>query len=212
MTELLTLRKTRFSLDAAASVAMPSFGAGNDSAIIDRRLKAMKTLISGATANLSSVRNIEVKDLAREVQLQRKLASLKQMVASISMHLDDAWRTSLLSRLGRLLDPENWDEEFQLPSEQSFSTFLRMIVYLHPTRRPGIGLSAAGHLLAAWTRDSDRIVIECAADDEVRWVLSRLVDGTRESGAGKVQIHRIPDVTAPYDPEKLFNNGDKLLA
>jgi hypothetical protein len=191
---------------------MPSFGAGDDSAIIDLRLKAMKRLMSGPTAGLKGLKDVELRHLAKEVQLQRKLASIKQMVAAISMHLDHGWRISLLSRLGQLLDPENWDADFELPSEESFSTFIRMIIYLHPTKRPSIGLSQSGHFLAAWTRGSDRIVVECVAHDEVRWVLSRTVDGTRESGAGRILIHRIPDVTAPYDAEMLLNNGDKLLA
>jgi hypothetical protein len=87
-----------------------------------------------------------------------------------------------------------------------------MIIYLHPTRRPGLGLSPAGHFLAAWTKGADRIVVECLGNDEVRWVLSRILDGERESGAGKVLLHRIPDVTAPYEPQELFNNGERLLA
>jgi hypothetical protein len=87
-----------------------------------------------------------------------------------------------------------------------------MIIYLHPSKRPAIGLSPRGHFLAAWTRGEDRIVIECLAKDEVRWVLSRTVDGERESAAGKVLIHRVPDVIAPYDPMPLFEDGDKVLA
>jgi hypothetical protein len=114
--------------------------------------------------------------------------------------------------LDRLFDPEDWQEDFRLPSEQSFSTFLRMIIYLHPTKRPGIGLSPTGHFLSAWTRGKDRLIIECIARDEVRWVLSRTIDGERESGAGKVLLHRVPDVTAPYDPEPLFTDGEQVLA
>jgi len=37
-------------------------------------------------------------------------------------------------------------------------------------------------------------------------------DGELETGAGKVLIHRIPDVTAGYNPEPLFQNGHKILA
>jgi hypothetical protein len=128
------------------------------------------------------------------------------------MHLDPVWRQTLLSTLDRLLDSDDWDEEFVLPSEQSFSTFLRMVIYLHPTKRPGLGLSANGHFLAAWTRGEDRIVIESLANDEVRWVLSRTVQGERESAAGKILLHRVPDVIAPYDPSPLFEDGDKVLA
>jgi hypothetical protein len=121
------------------------------------------------------------------------------------------WRTRLFAKLDSLIDPEEWDPDFALPSEQSFSTFLRMIIYLHPTKRPGLGLSAKGHFLASWSKIEDRIVIECLANDDVRWVLSRNVDGLRESGAGKTKIYRIPDVIRPYEPDHLFRDGDKLL-
>jgi hypothetical protein len=128
------------------------------------------------------------------------------------MHLNDEWRQNLFATLEGLLDPADWDEDFELPSEKSFSTFLRMIIYLHPTKRPGIGLSPGGQMLASWRNGRDRIVIECMDNDEVRWVLSHYVEGERESGAGQTQIHRVPDVTAAYDPEPLFTNGDHIVA
>jgi hypothetical protein len=199
-------------LEQAVSVGMPSTGGGTDSQIIARRLESIRTLISGAVADLASVRNDEPKLAELPEQVKAKRASFKQLTAKVAMHLDPTWRVALLSTLDRLLDPDDWDQDFKLPSEQSFSTFLRMMIYLHPTRRPGLGLSPNGHFLAAWTRERDRIVIECNGNDEVRWVLSRTVDGERESGAGKVLLHRVPDVTAAYDPEPLFHNGEKILA
>jgi hypothetical protein len=191
---------------------MPSIGGGVDSRLIDDRLKSMQRLISGAIGDLAHVKDVDPKSSDIGQQLRMKLASLKRITATVAMHLDLTWRATLFATLDRLLDPEDWDAEFELPSEQSFSTFLRMIIYLHPTRRPGIGLSPSGHFLSAWSRDKDRIVIECIGNDEVRWVLSRTVEGERESGAGRVLLHRVPDVTAPYEPEDLLRDGDKILA
>jgi hypothetical protein len=204
--------RSRSLLERTTTVGIPSTGGGVDSEIIAGRLKSMRSLISGTVADLASVRDPVPEVLELREQVKAKRASFKQLTSKIAMHLDPGWRATLLSTLDRLLDPDDWDDEFKLPSEQSFSTFLRMIIYLHPTRRPGLGLSPNGYFLAAWTRDRDRIVIECIGNDEVRWVLSRTVDGERESGAGKVLLHRVPDVTAAYDPEPLFNDGDKILA
>jgi hypothetical protein len=211
MSELVALARSRSLLDDAPILRLPSFGAGVDSKLINDHLTSMRKLLSGPVAGLAEVKDLKRKgDLAD--QILEKRASLKRITATIAMHLDRGWRESLFAELDRLLDPEDWDESFKLPTEQSFSTFLRMIIYLHPTKRPALGLSATGHLLAAWSRGKDRITIECVGQDEVRWVLSRTVDGDRESGAGRTQLHRVPEVTAPYEPEHLFQDGDKILA
>jgi hypothetical protein len=209
---LLTLAHSRSLLDIAPILAQPSVAGGADSHLISERIASMRKLVTGAVANLAHVKDIDTNKLALREQVLAKRASLKRITATVAMHLDRKWRESLFSTLDRLLDPDDWDIDFQLPSEQSFSTFLRMIIYLHPTKRPGLGLSASGHFLAAWTRDKDRIVIECIGEDEVRWVLSRIISDERESGAGRVLLHRVPDVIAPYEPEHLFRDDDKILA
>lgn len=211
MNPLLAASRSR-SLTTPTEVTLPSFGSGRDSKLIDDRLRAMRVLLSGAAARIADVPAEELKGLPLGHQLATKVASFKRMTATIAMYLDPVWRTQLFATLDRLLDPDDWDPDFRLPTEPSFSTFLRMIIYLHPTKRPGLGLSPTGQFLAAWTRDTDRIVVECLPGDEVRWVISRMLDGDRETGAGKVLLHRVPEVTAPYKPEVLFANGEKLLA
>ena len=37
-------------------------------------------------------------------------------------------------------------------------------------------------------------------------------DGERESAAGKALLYRIPEVTAPWNPEPLFADGEQVLA
>ena len=206
------MSRSRSLLERSPILGISSFAGGIDSRVIDDRLKAMRMLLSGAVGNLTAVKDVEDKQSDIRTQLISKLASLKRITATVAMHLDPSWRLALFDTLDRLIDPDDWDLEFKLPSDQSFSTFLRTMIYLHPSRRPGLGLSPTGHFLAAWSRDRDRIVIECIGNDEVRWVLSRTIGGERESGAGTVLLHRVPEVTAPYEPEKLFHDGDEILA
>jgi hypothetical protein len=171
----------------------------------------MRRLLTGAAQQISATQNFFASSETIEGQLAEKRASFKRVAASVGMYLDPNWRNRLFAKLDSLMDPQEWDGEFALPSEQSFSTFLRMIIYLHPTKRPGLGLSAKGHFLASWSKGMDRIVIECLANDDVRWVLSRSIGQDRESGAGKTKIHRLPDVIHPYEPDHLFCDGDKIL-
>lgn len=211
MSAALSPIRSRSIFDQLQPLAIASFGVSKESKIVDDRLGRMRKLLSEPVANLTRVVDVGTPG-SKEQKLQRKLAVLKQISARVAMHIDSSWRSVLFQTLDRLLDPADWQDDCAMPSEQSFSTFLRMIIYLHPTRRPGLGLSPSGHFLAAWRRGDDRIVLECLANDEVRWVLSRTLDGNRESAAGRVQIHRIPDVTEPYEPEPLFQNGEKVIA
>src|SRR5215211_1106663 len=110
-------------------------------------------------------------------RLSDRLMSFKKMISPVSRYLEPTWRAELLQALDRLFDFEDWDAEFTLPESYSFATFLRLVIHLHPTKRPGLGMSARGHILASWSRGRDRIVIESLANDELRWVLSQSIDG-----------------------------------
>jgi len=211
MMRLEALQVPSFSEDLRIYTTPPSQGVGVDAEGAIARLASMRRLLTGAGHKISNIQNVAAKSDTIGGQLAEKRTAFKRVAASVGMHLDPDWRNRLFAKLDSLIDPEEWDCDFALPSEQSFSTFLRMIIYLHPTKRPGLGLSAKGHFLAAWSKLDDRIVIECLANDDVRWVLSRTVGDVRESGAGKTKIYRIPDVIHPYEPDHLFRDGDKLL-
>jgi hypothetical protein len=208
MSALLTMPRSRSLLEPLPMFdALLSKGGRPDSDVISRRIEAMRRGLVATASQLAFVKNdAPAQDIDIRQQILDKRAAFKRLLSTVAMHFDPVWRQVLLATLDRLLDPEDWDPEFALPTEQSFSTFLRMMVYLHPTRRPGLGLSPLGHVLAAWRRGADRIVIECIGKDEVRWVLSRTIEGERESAAGQVLLHRVPEVTSPYDPEPLFHD------
>ena len=205
------LKVQSFSEDLCIQTTPPSQGTGVDAEAATARLTSMRRLLTGAVHKISDVQNVSPTGESIEGKLEEKRTAFKRLAASVGMYLDPDWRARLFAKLDALTDPEEWDPEFMMPSEQSFSTFLRMIIYLHPTKRPGLGLSAKGHFLASWSKLEDRIVIECLVNDDVRWVLSRTVGDLRESGAGKTKIYRLPDVIHPYEPDHLFHDGDKLL-
>lgn len=210
MTALLATSRSRSVLDVP-SAPRPSAGVSADSILSGKRLLNMRRLLSAQVEQLKAVTDKKVSgDLSH--QLKGKAQSLKGIAGAVAMHLDADWRRRLFARLDEICDPEEWEVDCALPSEQSFSTFVRMIIYLHPTKRPSIGLAPNGNFLSAWRHGDDRITIESLANDEVRWSLSRTLEGERELAAGRVQIHRVPDVTDAYDPDPLFSNGHRLLA
>jgi hypothetical protein len=104
-----------------------------------------------------------------------------------------------------LLAAEDWDVSDQPPSVESFSTFLRMLIFLKPLRRPGLGASSDRTVVASWTTGNDRLTMECLPDDGIRWHLSVLIDDNRERAAGLTPVQRLANVLAPYQPDRWFN-------
>jgi hypothetical protein len=120
------------------------------------------------------------------------------------MHLGTEWRSRIFEQLDDLLDPEDWHEDDDPLKTSSFDTFLRMVIFHNPTRRPGFGQSNSGNLIAAWTTGSDRLTIEFLPNDMVRWVLSCEVDSESERAAGETPVRRLMEVLAPYTPSRWF--------
>lgn len=133
-----------------------------------------------------------------------RLISLKSATAEVAMHLTQAWRSGLFAQLDQLLDAEEWDVSDQLPSPASFRTFLRLITYLPIKKRPSLGATSAGNILAAWIRDRDRLTMEFQPDDHIRWSLSKQQAGERETASGHTMVRRLSAVLRPYDPELWF--------
>jgi len=132
-------------------------------------------------------------------------ASVKILTAQVAMHLEHEWRDKLFRQLDSLHDPAEWEAGDEPIQQASFSTFLKAIVQIKPKRRPGLGLSHAGHLIAAWTKGKDRLTIEFMANDRVRWVLTRFRDGESEHFAGQTSVLRLAEGLAPYEPESWFS-------
>ncbi len=138
------------------------------------------------------------------------LAAAKTLTSQVAMHLQQDWRKKLFEQLDDLLDAEDWHDEDEVLQKSSFKTFLRLIVYANPDRRPGLGLSDSGNLIAAWTNVDARLTLEFKDMDIVRWVLSikNEVEQTVERASGETTVSRLPEVLAPYNPGKWFSLGD----
>jgi len=141
-----------------------------------------------------------------EDKLHDANVSCKTKTASIAMHVSEEWLTLFFKQLDNLMDPENWEEEDTPITEKSFNTLLRMLLFIAPKNRPGLGATDTGNIIATWTNDKDRLTIECLPDDKVRWVLSSYITGNRESAAGVTSLRRLLIVLGPYDHKHWFND------
>ena len=105
-------------------------------------------------------------------------AMAKIAASRISMYLREGWRDRLFYQLDQLLAPEEWDPDDKPLQAQSFDTFLKAICDVNPTKRPGLGLSYAGNLIAAWRsnlKPDDRISLEFMPNGKVKLIGSRFV-------------------------------------
>jgi hypothetical protein len=198
----------------APLITVPSLGTSKDSASTVQKLLDLRQRMETPAYSRTLTRTA-IGSAAKTIEelLFDKRAALKLKTAAVAMHLDREWRSSLFRELDGLLDVESWDRDDQLANDSSFFTFLRMIIFVAPARRPGLGLTYSGNMIAAWTAGRNRLTIECLPRDQVRWVLARFVDDECERAAGISPVHRIPEVLAPYTPEIWFSNGaDQVTA
>lgn len=137
-----------------------------------------------------------------EERLFDATAGVKIFTSQVAMHLDKEWRNKLFQQLDSLHAPEEWDPEDEPIQRESFATFLKAIILIKPTVRPGLGLSHGGHLIAAWTSGKNRLTIEFMPNDRVRWVASRYPEGELEQFAGQTQVSRLLTSLGPYSPDE----------
>jgi hypothetical protein len=105
-------------------------------------------------------------------------AMAKIAASRVSMYLREGWRDKLFYQLDNLLEPEEWDPEDKPLQAQSFDTFLKAICDVNPSKRPGLGLSYAGNLIAVWRSNvntNDRVSLEFMPDGRVKLIGSRFV-------------------------------------
>jgi hypothetical protein len=178
--------------------ASPTAGFGKTSAMMAERLKELDRPTPSGFPSVKQPKSVEE-------QLYDALASFKLQTAAVAMHLDRDWRYRLFRQFDSLLAIEDWEVSDQPPSIGSFSTFLRMLIFLKPERRPGLGASSDQTIIASWTVGSDRLTMECLPRDVIRWHLSVSIDNNQERAAGLTPVQRLATVLAPYKPERWFN-------
>jgi len=140
--------------------------------------------------------------LTLEERLFDARAACKLKAASYAMHIGPDWRRRLFAQIDSLLDSDEWDPADVPVTETSFTTFIRMLLHLHPKRRPGLGAAANGNIIAAWTNAKNRLTIECGANDNLRWVVVCYDNEERESAAGQTTLSRLIEVLDPYNPKQ----------
>lgn len=137
-------------------------------------------------------------------------ASFKLRVANVAMHLSTEWRKKFFKQVDSLLDEDEWDERDLPITDSSFVTLIRTVLFTKAKRRPGLGATSNGHVIAAWTTVSDdRLTIECLGDDVVRWTVVIRVgtaDDRDELAAGETWVERLLEVLAPYGPDRWFDD------
>jgi hypothetical protein len=170
-----------------------------DLQLIETRVHSLRNPRSPASLTYSVV------DKPLDEQLFDATANVKILTSQVAMHLDREWREQLFRQLDSMHDPAEWELGDDAIQQASFATFLKAIVRLKPQRRPGLGLSYGGNLIAAWTRELDRLTIEFLANDHVRWVIARRHDDETERFAGQTAVSRLGEGLAPYHPEKWFS-------
>jgi len=141
-----------------------------------------------------------------EERLFDATANVKILTSQIAMHLDREWRNRLFRQLDSLHDPKDWEPDDEPVKQASFATFLKAIIQIKPRRRPGLGLSQLGHLIAAWTNETNRLTVEFLPNDRVRWVIGRIGDDEPEHIAGQTKVSRLSEVLQPYDPQAWFSS------
>jgi hypothetical protein len=171
---------------------------------LDKRIKRALIAVQGAA--LSSQRQQKESVDSIEDKLRNANALCKTKTASIAMHVSKEWLFLFYRQLDNLMDPENWEDDDTPITDESFATLLRMLLYVKPKKRPGLGATSTGNIIATWTRDKERLTIECLPSDKVRWVLSVYINNERESAAGVTSLKRLLDVLSPYVPQHWFEN------
>jgi hypothetical protein len=169
-----------------------------DTKLIERRISELRIQASPASLFASAEKSLEER-------LFDATASVKILTAQVAMHLDHEWRNKLFAQLDSLHDLEEWDPDDEPIQIGSFATFLKAMIQIKPQRRPGLGLSHNGYLVASWMVGKDRLTIEFLQKDRVRWVLARYTGDDVERFAGHTSVSRLIDGLAPYRPDNWFS-------
>jgi hypothetical protein len=125
---------------------------------------------------------------------------------AVAMRIDENRRKQLYRQIDSVLDADEWMEGDEPLTLGSYQTFLRLMFVIKPKIRPGLGLTSKGDLMALWRAGDARLTIYCFGDDELRYVLSYVVEGKRRTAAADASIHDIQNIIAPFQPERWFGN------
>jgi hypothetical protein len=127
-------------------------------------------------------------------------AQCKLKTNQFAMHFGADWQQRFFAQLDALMNKDDWDASDTPVTEASFATLIRLLLTMRDKRRPGLGLGNGGRIIAAWTKGSDRLTVECLADDRVRWIVSQTLDGELDTAAGDTTLALLAERLAPFSP------------
>lgn len=139
-----------------------------------------------------------------EEKLFDATASVKVMTSQVAMYLNSDWRSKLFNQIDFLHDVDEWEQGDEPLQRESYATFLKAICELQPKKRPGLGLTPSGQLIAAWTAGSSRLTIEFLGNGRVKWVISRMIDDEIEHYVGDTTVNRLAAGLQPHHTEEWF--------
>jgi len=109
------------------------------------------------------------------------LVSLKIAVSQYAMHLSSDERHRIFDQLDFVINIDDWHEDDNLPSPQSFQNFLKWMIYSKYFRWTSIGVSDEGNILVAWKTDRVLLTANFASPENVRWT-AQITSGSGETG------------------------------
>lgn len=157
---------------------------------------------AGPTIRLGEFRFAPPKPI--EKRAVERLQALTLKAAEVAMYLDETWREGLHRQLEFLLDPAEWPEDAPLPEVDSYQSFLRAVILLRPHKRPSLGVSDFGNLVATWDSGDGQIFIEFHPNNAIRWSAAQTVDNRLQVASGKTVTSSLADELAGYLPDRWF--------
>lgn len=170
---------------------------------LETALRETRPPIKGALSNNTSLLLQSIQDsfkksgrdefrLKKGAELASELfdanAEAKIAISQVAMYLDAAWREKIFNRLDEIHDVESWEIGSQPLVKDSFMAFLQAMFLLKSATVPALGLSVTGHLLAAWVRGRDRLILRFLDRNRVRIVFNRGEGDNAETGTFELPL------------------------
>ena len=180
---------------------------GHDSrSIMEAAARATAAVYASPARTIISSSTMPPRATSLAEKLHDARAVCKIKTNNFAMHFSRDWQQRFFAQLDAIMDAEEWDESDQVITEPAFTTLLRILLMLRGKRRPGLGIGPNGNIIAGWTNGPNRLTLECRANDEVRWIISQIVDGRPDTAAGQTTLAHLFQRIVPYNPEQWFTD------
>jgi hypothetical protein len=120
-------------------------------------------------------------------------AEAKIYVSQVAMHISREWRDKLFRQLDTLLDTDEFEEDDAPLNVQSFRVFLKYILQMRPPKRPGLGLTRDGLVIAYWGNETRSFNLEFRIDERAKFYY---FDGRPDDA---VQLNGLAPLSSLFD-------------